>query len=463
MMATQFTFVPPAPVPLDAPLNRVVGARRLLSDPLSMWTKRHFTEWVLSGKSLFGHITIVSAPDTIREFMVERAANYGKDAMQQRILKPSLGEGLFTAEGQSWRMQRRALAGLFTPRTVAGFVGAMAAAADATVDRWLTHRGRAPKLLQVDREMTLLTLDALDRSIFSDGLGSDRAAVHRAQSAYFAAVGNVDPLDLFGAPAWLPRVGRLRAAPVKRWFDTLVDRVVAERRALLAADPAAAPRDLLTLLFEARDPESGDGLSPEIIRDNVLTFLAAGTETTAGTLAWALFLLSQDTAARDRIEAEVDAVTQGAPVTAEHLPALVWTRAVIDETLRLYPTAPLIQRMAIEADELHGVAVPPGSLVVYAPWVLHRHQQLWDEPGAFRPERFLPGAREAIDRFAYLPFGAGPRVCIGSSFALQEAVVSLASIVRRARLALLPGTIVMPEHRITLRPRGGLPMLVTRR
>ena len=462
-MASLAPFVPPAPVPLAAPLSRIAGTRRLFSDPLSMWTRRHFTEWVLSGKSLFGHITIVSAPDAIRAFMVERAANFGKDAMQQRILKPSLGEGLFTAEGQSWRMQRRALAGLFTPKTVAGFAGAMAAAADASVDRWLAHGGRAPKLLQVDREMTLLTLDALDRSIFTEGLGPDRAAVHRAQREYFAAVGNVDPLDLFGAPAWLPRVSRVRAAPYKRWFDQLVDRVLAERRALIAADPAAAPRDLLTLLFEARDPESGDALSPEIIRDNVLTFLAAGTETTAGTLAWALFLLSQDDAARERIEAEVDAITGGGAVTAAHLPELVWTRAVIDETLRLYPTAPLIQRMAIAADELHGVAVPAGSLVVYAPWVLHRHERLWKVPNAFDPARFLPGARETIDRFAYLPFGAGPRVCIGASFALQEAVVSLASIVRRVRLALLPGTTVMPEHRITLRPRGGLPMLVSKR
>lgn len=459
-MTAMPAFVPPAPVPLAAPLSKWVGARRVLSDPLSMWTRRHFTDWVLSGESLLGHITIVSAPDAIRAFMVERSGNFGKDALQQRVLKPSLGEGLFTAEGAAWRMQRRALAGLFTPKTVASFVPAMAAAADATVDRWLAP-GPRRRLLQVDREMTLLTLDALDRSIFSDGLGDNRSEVHRAQREYFLAIGNVDPLDLFGAPAWLPRLGRLRAAPVKRWFDGLVDRVVADRRTLIDADPAAAPRDLLTLLFEARDPETGEALSAAVIRDNVLTFLAAGTETTANTLSWALYLLSQDHAARDRIEAEVDALD--GPLTAAQLPQLPWTRAVIDETLRLYPTAPLIQRMAIEADELHGVKIPAGSLVVYAPWVLHRHKQLWDDPEAFRPERFLPGARETIDRFAYLPFGAGPRVCIGSSFALQEAVVSLASIVRRARLTLLPGTIVMPEHRITLRPRGGLPMLVAAR
>ena len=453
-------FTPPAPVPLARPLSRLAGAHKLVVDPLGMWTERHFDEWVLGGKSLVGHITIVSDPASIRAFMVDRAASYVKDDLQLRVLKPSLGEGLFTADGTAWKVQRRALAGLFTPRTVAGFVPGMAAAAVALTGRWVRRGGRG--LVQVDREMTQLTLDGLDASIFSGGLTRDRTAVHDAQS-FITAAGAIDPLDLFGAPAWIPRVRRLRSRPVRRYFDTLIDRLVADRRALIAADPAAAPRDLLTLLFEARDPESGDGLTPAVVRDNVLTFLGAGTETTSSALSWALFLLSQDTAARDRIEAEVDAVLDGRTVTAADLPQLVWTRAVIDETLRLYPTAPLIQRMAVAADTLHGVAIPAKSTVVFAPWILHRHRKLWDRPGEFDPARFLPGAKEAIDRFAYLPFGAGPRICIGASFALQQAVVTLATIVQRCRVDLLPGAVVMPEHRITLRPKGGLPMLVTPR
>ncbi len=411
------------------------------------------------GKSLLGHITIVSDPAAIRAFMVDRAANFPKDDLQLRVLKPSLGEGLFTADGAAWKAQRRALAGLFTPRMVAGFAGGMATAAGDLVDRW-TRRGRR-SVVQVDREMTRLSLDGLDRSIFSGALTRDRAAVGEAQ-AYFAALGAVDPLDLFGAPAWLPRVRRLAARPVTRFFDALVDRIVADRRALIAADPAAAPRDLLTALFEARDPATGDALPPRIVRDNVLTFLGAGTETTSSALAWALFLLSQDVAARERIEAEVDAVVGDRPVTADDVPNLVWTRAVIDETLRLYPTAPLVQRMAVAADTLHGTVIPAGSTVVYAPWVLHRHRKLWDRPEVFDPTRFLPGA-PAIDRFAYLPFGAGPRICIGASFALTQAVVSLATIVGRLRVDLLHGTEVMPEHRITLRPKGGLPMVATPR
>ncbi len=431
----------------------------LLGDPLGMWTSRHFDEWVLSGKSLLGHITIVSDPAAIRAFMIDRAVNYVKDDLQLRILKPSLGEGLFTADGAAWKAQRRALAALFTPRSVAGFVPGMAAAAASLVDRWLARGPR--RVVQVDREMTRLTLDGLDRSIFSGALTRDRAAVHEAQG-YFAAMGAVDPLDLFGAPTWVPRLRRLRTRPVTRFFEALVERIVTDRQALVAADPGAAPRDLLTLLFEARDAETGEGLSQAIVRDNVLTFLGAGTETTSSALAWALYLLSQDRSARERIEAEVDTVVGAREVTTDDLPHLVWTRAVIDETLRLYPTAPLIQRMAVAADTLHDVAIPARSTVVYAPWVLHRHRKLWDRPEVFDPTRFLPGA-PAIDRFAYLPFGAGPRICIGASFALQQAVVSLATIVGRLRVDLLAGTTVMPEHRITLRPKGGLPMLATAR
>ncbi len=450
-------FAPPAPVPLARPLSRLAGARMLLRDPLGMWTERHFDEWVLSGQSLLGHITIVSDPAAIRAFMVDRTANYVKDDLQLRVLKPSLGEGLFTADGTAWKVQRRALAGLFTPRTVAGFAPGMAVAANRLVERWIA-RGRR-SVIQVDREMTRLTLDGLDQSIFSGGLSSERSAINEAQ-AYVTAMGAVDPLDLFGAPAWLPRPRRLLSRPVRRFFDDLVGRLVEGRRALLAVDPAAAPRDLLTALFEARDPESGAGLTPAVVRDNVVTFLGAGTETTSSALSWALYLLSQDAAARARIEAEVDAVLAGRDVAADDVAQLVWTRAVIDETLRLYPTAPLVQRMAVAEDTLHGVAIPAKSTVVYAPWVLHRHRKLWDRPDVFDPTRFLPGA-PPVDRFAYLPFGAGPRVCIGAAFALQQAVVSLATIVQRLRVDLLPGTTVMPEHRITLRPKGGLPMLTT--
>jgi cytochrome P450 len=196
---------------------------------------------------------------------------------------------------------------------------------------------------------------------------------------------------------------------------------------------------------------------------NIVTFIGAGHETTANTLSWSIYLLSQDERARTRIEREVDEVLGDKPFEPHHLDRLVYTRAVLDEAMRLYPPAPFLSRAAIQDDRIGELHIPAGSVVTIAPYVLHRHHTLWDEPDAFRPERFLPEERGRIDRFAYLPFGAGPRVCIGASFALQEAVIVLATIVRAVRLDLAEGVDVTPLHQITLRPHHGLPMRLTHR
>ena len=241
-------------------------------------------------------------------------------------------------------------------------------------------------------------------------------------------LGRVDPLDIFGFPDWVPRIGRLRARPSIRFFEETVNELIEARKALLASGEPA-PRDLLTLLLEAADPETGKGLTDIEVRTNIVTFIGAGHETTANALSWSLYLLSQDERARERVEQEVDEVLGEGPIEPQHLERLVYTRAVIDEAVRLYPPAPYMSRTAIADDRIGDLEIPAGSMVVIAPYVLHRHQKLWDEPDAFRPERFLPENRGGIDRFAYLPFGAGPRVCIGASFSLQEAVIVLATIV----------------------------------
>jgi cytochrome P450 len=196
------------------------------------------------------------------------------------------------------------------------------------------------------------------------------------------------------------------------------------------------------------------------VRANIVTFIGAGHETTANALTWSLYLLSQAPDARARIEAEVDAAAGEGPLTPEALPRLAFTKAVVEEAMRLYPPVPYMSRAALADDRIGNLKIPRGSIVTIAPWVLHRHRRLWSESDAFVPERFLPGRREGIDRFAYLPFGAGPRVCIGASFSLQEATVVLATVVHAARLDLAEGHRVMPVHRVTLRPQGGLPMVM---
>ncbi len=453
-------FRPPAPKPRTEPLGTLAFLREVRRNPLATWMDEHFEELVIAGEGALGRLTVVHDPAIIRHILVDNAANYRKDDLQIRILAPGLGRGLVTAEGEEWRLQRRTIAPLFTPRHVASFFPAMVEAANRLVRRW--QRRPDGRVVEAALDMTRVTLDVLERTIFTTGVSRDPDALGRAITRYFEGQGRVDPLDIFGFPAWMPRIGRLRSRPAIRFFEEMVDELIADRRALLARGETA-PRDLLTLLLEAADPETGRGLSDIEVRANIVTFIGAGHETTANALSWSLYLLSQDDRARTRIEREVDDVLGDGPVEPHHLERLIYTRAVIDEAIRLYPPAPYMSRAAIADDRIGSLDIPAGSIVAISPYVLHRHRKLWDEPEAFRPERFLPEERGRIDRFAYLPFGAGPRVCIGASFSLQEAVIVLATIVRAVRLDLVEGHEVMPVQRITLRPGSGLPMRVVSR
>lgn len=455
---------PPAPTPNAAPLNRLQVLARLRSNPLTIWTHRHFNEAVLAGPGLRGYGTILSDPDAIKHVLVDNAANYPKDALQRKILAPGLGEGLLTAEGDAWRRARRTLAPIFTPKRTAGFADAMRAGADRLVARW-TRRSQgsaAGVMLDISEEMTRGTFDILSATLFSNGIDGDADGFSRALTRYFETQGRVDPLDLLGAPEWLPRIGTMMARPAIQFFETRVREIVAKRRALIATG-APAPNDLLTALLEAQDPETGQGLSELEVGANIVTFIGAGHETTANTLTWALYLLSRAPDIRVRVEEEADTVAALETEPADWLASLPMTRAVIEEAMRLYPPVAILSRSAIAADVANGHVIPKGSLVVVSPWVLHRHKLLWADPELFVPERFLPGAREAIGRFQFLPFGAGPRVCIGMGFALLEAVIVLSSLSRRFRMTYAGERPPVPVQRITLRPAGGMPMRITRR
>lgn len=449
-------FRPAVPKPLREQPGLFGFLRAARANPLTTWLDVHFEKPVVAADGALGRVTVVSDPSLIRYLYVENAANYRKDDLQRRVLAPGLGNGLLTAEGDEWKLQRRTLAPIFSARHVLGFAAPMNAAG-ARMARRLARREGAS--IDVALEMTRVTLDVLERTIFTQGLASDPDALGRAITRFLESVGPIDPLDVFGVPGFVPRIGRLRARPALRFFAEVVDELIARRRSLIAKD--AAPADLLTLLLKAQDPETGQGLTDLEVKANIVTFIAAGHETTANALTWALYCLSQDPDARMRVEAEVDAVEPGADFDADALP---FTKAVMEETMRLFPPVPFMSRQAIAEDRIGRIKIPKGSLVMVAPWVLHRHRTLWQEPDAFMPERFLPENRAAIPRFAYLPFGAGPRVCIGQSFSLQEAVVVLAHVTRAARFTLADDHApVMPLHRVTLRPENGLRMTVSPR
>ena len=444
-------FRPTVPPPLREPQGLFAFLKAARKNPITTYMDAHFRLPVVAAEGVIGRVTMVSDPALIRHVLVENADAYRKDDLQRRVLAPGLGDGLLSAEGDEWRLQRRTLAPIFSARTVQGFAEPMNAAG-ARLARRLVRRGGAH--VDVALEMTRVTLDVLERTIFTQGLPGDPDALGRAITRFLEAVGPIDPLDVFGVPDFVPRIGRLRARPAGRFLAEVVDELIARRKALMATGEAG-PRDLLTLLLAAQDPETGAGLSDLSVRANITTFIAAGHETTANSLTWALYCLSQDEAARARVEAEVDAAGAG-DLALDHLP---FTRAVVEESTRLFPPVPFLSRQAVREDRFGRIKVPRGSLVVVAPWVLHRHHLLWEDPEAFVPERFMPGARERIPRFAYLPFGAGPRVCIGQSFSVQEATILLAHVVRAVRFHLPEDhPPVTPLQRVTLRPEHGLRM-----
>lgn len=447
----------PAPYPRSQPLNRLGLLLAIRRNPLGIWTERHFNEPVLAGRGLRGFGTFLADPAGIRRVLVDNAANYPKDEFQRKVLSPGLGSGLLTAEGDLWKRTRRTLAPVFTPRRVQAQAAAMQHVAEEAAAR--LARNRPGRVLDVSAEMTRLTYDILKVTLFSDGLaGGDAASFSAALTRYFDTQGRIDPLDVLDAPAFLPRIGAIRSRPALKFFEERVTAIVAARRALIEAggDP---PDDLLTALLAARDSETGEGLSEVEVGANIVTFIGAGHETTANALTWSLFLLSTAPDVLAALEQEADAVA-GLPFD---LAAVPMARAVVEEAMRLYPPVALISREAVEDDEVSGRAIPAGSLVAISPWVLHRHRLLWDAPDEFRPERFLPAAREGVERFAYLPFGVGPRVCIGLGFALQEAAIVLTALVRRVRLGYAGDAPPEPLQRITLRPKGGMPMVMTPR
>ena len=449
---------PPAPEPRATTLGPLGLLRVLASNPLEAWTAAHFEEPIVSGGLWTGRVVVLSDPAAIRRVLVENSANYQKDWFQRRVLSAGLTGGLLTAESREWRVQRRALAPLFTRNIVTSFAPAMLAAASVLVERVSQYEGET---VDIAVEVTRAALDVLQRTIFSGGLGGDREDIRVAMKAYFETIGRLDPLDVLGLPESVPRPARWKMRQSIRLLERAIDKIILTRHRRLAEDPGGVPDDILTLLLKAADPRTGEGLSETEIRANILTFIAAGHETTANCIAWSLYLLSQSRQWRARVQAEVDREFTGDIATLAD--RLVETRAVVDEANRLYPPIAAISRVAIGPDELAGRSVKAGTMIVIAPYVLHRHRNLWVKPDYFDPGRFLGGTRATIDRFAYLPFGAGARVCIGSAFALQEVSIVLAALMSRFTFEVAPGHSVWPIMKITLRPQGGLPVIVRHR
>jgi cytochrome P450 len=388
---------------------------------------------------------MLNAPEAIRHVLVANHENYRRNPATRRIVQPIFGAGLFLAEGEPWRFQRRTIAPALAPRTIPILAQHVVTASEAAEEKLAGLTYRPIELLP---HLQHLALEIAGRSMFSLEMTGFGTELRDLLMSYGVRYAQARILDLLLPEGMASPADRGRAAFRIEWLAFL-DRLIALRQTLAAAEDR--PRDLFDLLSTARDPESGAGFDHAQLRDEVSTMILAGHETTGVTLFWACYLAALYPEHQEQLAAEVAGIDLGADHAAASLANMPNIRAHIDESMRLYPPAFMIIRQAIKADTVMGHPIEAGSVVTIAPWVLHRHRAHWHNPDGFDHTRFLPGA-PSPERYTYMPFGAGPRICVGAQFALTEATLVMARLLQKFRIGLCGAGTVMPRGIVTTQP-----------
>ncbi len=399
---------------------------------------------------------LVTHPDGVRRILQDNVANYTKDHLSYGMARWILGNGLVTSEGSYWLRQRRLAQPAFHRQKIAALGMHMCRAARDRAERWASRAGQSAPL-DVVHELMELTLSIVGQALLGSDVQAQSDQVGVALNVISAQF--VERFRTFRIlPPVLPtRMDRAFRAAIGT-FDTIVYEIIAERR----RNPSDRG-DLLSMFIGARDADTGEQMNDKQLRDEVLTMLTAGHETTATALSWVFVLLEQHPEIERRLHAELDEVLAGRDPSTEDLPRLTYTRMVIDETLRLYPPVYILSRKVVADDVICGYRIPGGTSVDISPLLTHRHPEFWEDPEVFRPERFTPEESARRPKYAYFPFLGGPRQCIGNAFALMEAQLILATLAQRYRLRTPAGHRVIPDPLVTLRPKGGLPMTVEAR
>lgn len=406
----------------------------------------------------------VNHPEAIQQILQDNHRAYSKRGFHFDFVRLLLGDGLVLSEGSTWLRQRRLMQPAFHHRQIEGYARQMV---DLSCEYRETLQAAADSDSRVDvaRAMMRLTLAIVNRALFSTDIETRFGGeITRLSEAITFVIEDANYRYVRPYyPFWAPTMRNRRYRQAVETVDQVIYRIIAARQAQLEAAPATVPQDLLTTLLTARDAETGAGMSAVQLRDEVITLFIAGHETTANALTWALYLLAQNSQPEKALHAELDLVLKGRPPKFADYPNLLYTRRVVEESLRLYPPAWITNRVAEEEDQLLGYQVPRDSFVVISPYVIHRHPAFWTQPDEFRPQRFSEEAGRNRPKFAYLPFGGGPRLCIGRDFALVEATLVLATLAQKLRFRLPDRNPVQFAPAATLRPRGGLPMHVEAR
>jgi cytochrome P450 len=452
-------FIPPYPDRPKQSLSALATLRLARRNFLAIWEDRCFEWEVFSSRMLSRSLFVCNSPDTVAFAFVEHHDSFERKSPQMRHgLSPLLGDGLFISDGETWRRRRRIVAPIVHVSHLPLFAPLMVQAASETAERWASACRKEP--INALTEMATLTAEIICRTVFGRELGSERAVeIVAAFSEYQRLIGQLDLAYFLGLPDWLPRFHSPAIGRSARRIHKVLDQVIRDCRERLSGGDAS----MIRLLLEARDPETGEPLDDAALRNEAAVIFMAGHETTANSLAWTWYLLSQAPEVEHRLHAELAQVLDGRLPNLDDVPRLTYTRAVFEETVRLYPPVPLLARQALRDETIRGRPVSAGSLVMAVPWLLHRHRKFWGKPDHYIPERFLPENAEYRVRHAYIPFSVGPRICAGAAFGLTEAILCIATLAQRARLRLAPDAVVMPVCRLTLRPGDDLRMFVERR
>lgn len=438
-------------VPVEArfhnkPLSRIETAFVARRNVLEIIPPLAYRQPIVSGEMLV-RWHMLADPGGLKRVLLDNLRNYPKSEIMRRMLRPAIGESLFNADGAEWKWQRQAVTPVFTHRNVAALAPAMSATAQRACDRLAACAGRA----ELVGETLTATFDVICDVALSGREHFDGRTFGDAVTRYFKTVGRPSLLDFLGFPGWFPRPAGWLAGSSVRTMHRMVAKAIEARR----AHATGRADDLLDRMLAAQDPETGRQMSPEDLVHNMQFFIVAGHETTALAISWALYLLANLPKYQDKARSEAVAQLNGRVAGAEDLDAMPFIKQILEEAMRLYPPVGLLARTVLEEDELCGRLMRPNDTVFLPIWALHRHEMWWHTPNSFDPDRFSPSRSALRDKYQYLPFGAGPRVCVGANFALMQAQIILATLVQHFRFAPSQPS-PRPIMTMTVRPEPGI-------
>lgn len=442
-------FVPPTIRPPEKPLGMFASLRETQRNVLSIIPGISFTQPIVTGETGPARWHMVQGPEGMRRVFLDNVDNYPKSEVMIRMLRSAVGSSLFTSEGADWRWQRRAIAPVFAARNVEALAPVMTQTAERATERLRAAGGEA----ELVKEMLSATFDVICEVALSGREHFDAEVYGAAITRYFMTVGKASLLDFLEAPPWIPRPGEILGRGAVRTMHRMVATAIEARRREETGRGKAD--DLLDHMLNAEDPKTGRRMTPEDLLHNMQFFIVAGHETTALALSWALYMLAQAPDIQARARDEARAVLGDRAAGAGDLSRMPFIEAILNESMRLYPPVGFLARNVRAFDRIYDREIRPGETVFLNIYALHRHHDYWRDPDAFDPSRFLPEAAQGRDRYLHLPFGAGPRVCVGANFAMMQAQIILSTLL--ARFEFRPaGPEPEPVMLMTVRPEPGV-------